>query len=371
MNFRFFLPVEIFFGKDKIKELSDRIKKTPVLIVSDPVLKEIGLVDKLKEAIRMPSDIYDFCQVEPNPSCSTVNNGTQYAKKINAKTIIGLGGGSAIDTAKAISCLIHTNDSLQDHLFEGKAFNKRTTGLIAIPTTSGTGSEVTNVGVYTDQERGQKKPLVTDYFWPDQAFLDPKLTFTMPAKVTASTSLDAFTHAIEAYWADSSQPLSKLMSMEAMKLIIENLETAIIEPKNYQVRERLLYASLLAGISFAQTRTTILHALSFPLTNEYSLEHGFACALALPVLIVENYNHFKDPMDSLINYLDFESVEQFSQRIHQIMVTVQAPTKLSELGVKKADIENLAYTTLAAPIAKLNPKKYTQNELIKLLNKIY
>jgi alcohol dehydrogenase len=303
MNFRFFLPVEIFFGKGKIKELSQQIKKTPILIVSDPVLKKIGIVDQVKEAIDKQCDIFDFCQVEPNPSCSTVNKGTQYAKEINAKTIIGLGGGSAIDTAKAISCLIDTSDTLQDHLFEGKSIEKRTKRLIAIPTTSGTGSEVTNVGVYTDKERGQKKPLVSEYFWPDQAFLDPKMTFTMPAKVTASTSLDAFTHAIEAYWADSSQPLSKLMSMKAMKSIIENLEKAVKDPENYEVREKLLYASLLAGISFAQTRTTILHALSFPLTNEYGLEHGFACALALPNLIVENYNYMKESMGVLAESL--------------------------------------------------------------------
>ncbi len=371
MSFRFFLPVEIYFGKNKIKDLSNKISKTPILIVSDPVLKEIGIVDQVKEAIDKKSEIYDFCQVEPNPSCSTVNEGAQYAKEINANTIIGLGGGSAIDTAKAISCLIDTNDTLQDHLFEGKCIEKRTKHLIAIPTTSGTGSEVTNVGVYTDKERGQKKPLVSEYFWPDQAFLDPTLTLTMPGKVTASTSLDAFTHAIEAYWADSSQPLSKLMSMEAMKLIIENLEKAVTDPKNYEVREKLLYASLLAGISFAQTRTTILHALSFPLTNEYGLEHGFACAMALPELIVENYNFMKEPMDVLIKYLNLKSAEQFSQKMKQIMKTVHSPNSLSEMGIKEVDIEKLANTTLAAPIASLNPKKFSKEELIKFLNKIY
>jgi len=371
MNYRFFLPVEIIFGKDKIKELSQQIKNTPVLIVSDPVLKEIGLVDRVKESVGLPGDVFDFCQVEPNPSCATVNKGTQYAKEINAKTIIGLGGGSSIDAAKAISCLVETNDTLQDHLFEGKTFEKRTSLLIAIPTTAGTGSEVTNVGVYTDQDREQKKPLVTEFFWPDHSFLDPTLTYSMPAKVTASTSLDAFTHAIEAYWADSSQPLSKLLSMEAMKLIIENLEEAVKKPQDYQVRENLLYASLLAGISFAQTRTTILHALSFPLTNEYGLEHGFACALALPELILENYVFFKEPMDALTKYLDLESVEHFSQKMLQIMKNVQAPTTLSELGIKKAEVEKLADTTLTAPIARLNPKKYSKNELIIFLNKIH
>src|SRR6056297_606784 len=180
----------------------------------------------------MQQEVYDFCEVEPNPSCATVNRGTRFAKKIGAKTVIGFGGGSAIDTAKAISCLLESNDSLQEYLFNGKQIEKRVAKLIAIPSTSGTGSEVTNVGVYTDKDKAQKKPLVSEYYWPDIAVLDPLMTVSMPSRVTATTSLDAFTHAIEAYWADSSQPMSKLLSMESMKLIIENIEKAVHSPKD-------------------------------------------------------------------------------------------------------------------------------------------
>ena len=371
MDYRFFLPVEIFFGKNKINQLNTLDIKSPILIVSDPILKKIGLVDQIKQVFKKEKSFYEFYEVEPNPSCSTVNKGTHDAKEKKIKTVIGVGGGSAIDTAKAISCLIDSNDSLQEYLFNGKKIVGRTTQLIAIPTTSGTGSEVTNVGVYTDHERGQKKPLVTDYFWPDQAILDPMITLSMPQRVTASTSLDAFTHAIEAYWADSSQPMSKLLSMEAMRLIIANLEKTYASPHDYEGREQLLYASLLAGISFAQTRTTILHALSFPLTNDYGLEHGFACALALPQIIKENYDSFKQNMDLLIRHLNFETVEQFSDRIQCIMGEVKAPTTLSEIGVKKEDLERIAQITLSAPISQLNPKKYHQEELLNLLNKIY
>src|SRR6056297_1100665 len=371
MDFRFFVPVEIFFGKDKISELSELITSSPVLIVSDPTLKKIGLVDQIKEATGGQTEIFEFCEVEPNPSCATVNKGTEYAKKIGAKTVIGIGGGSAIDSAKAISCLLDSDSRLQDYLFNGRQIEKRNTKLIAIPTTSGTGSEVTNVGVYTDKDKAQKKPLVSEFFWPDIAILDPMMTISMPSRVTASTSLDAFTHAIEAYWADSSQPMSKLLSMESMKLIIENLEAAVNDPKDYLARENLLFASLLAGISFAQTRTTLLHALSFPLTNNYGLEHGFACALALPELILANYDFLKVPMEALIQYLGFHSIQEFSQRIITIMEQVNAPTTLSELGIKQNELPQIAEITLNAPISKLNPKKYTKDELIKMFNKIY
>ena len=371
MDFRFFVPVEIFFGKDKVSELNKLITDMPVLIVSDPTLKKIGLVDQIKNVFESQKEVFEFCEVEPNPSCSTVHKGSEYAKNIGVKTVIGFGGGSAIDAAKAISCLLDSNSLLQDYLFNGKQIEKRNTKLIAIPTTSGTGSEVTNVGVYTDKDKGQKKPLVSEFFWPDIAILDPLLTISMPARVTASTSLDAFTHAIEAYWADSSQPMSKLLSMESMKLIIENLETAVNNPKDYMAREKLLFASLLAGISFAQTRTTILHALSFPLTNDYGLEHGFACALALPQLIISNYDFFKEPMDSLVKYLGIDSVEILAQRMKEIMKNVNAPTTLREIGVKQNDLEQIAETTLQAPISRLNPKKFNKDELINLFNKIF
>jgi len=371
MDFRFFVPVEIFFGKDKISELSELITSSPVLIVSDPTLKKIGLVDQIKEATGGQTEMFEFCEVEPNPSCATVNKGTEYAKKIGAKTVIGFGGGSAIDSAKAISCLLDSDSRLQDYLFNGKQIEKRNTKLIAIPTTSGTGSEVTNVGVYTDKDKGQKKPLVSEYFWPDIAFLDPMMTISMPARVTASTSLDAFTHAIEAYWADSTQPISRLLSMESMKLIIQNLETAVNDPKDYKARENLLFASLLAGISFAQTRTTILHALSFPLTNNYGLEHGFACALALPQLITANYGSLRGPMNALVTYLNFDSVEMLAQKMKEMMKNVNAPTTLSEIGIKQDDLNQIAETTLNTPIARLNPKKFNKDELIKMFNQIF
>ena len=136
MDYRFYLPVEIFFGKNKILQLNTLHIKSPILIVSDPVLKKVGLVDQIKQVLKQKDSIYEFCEVEPNPSCPTVNNGAHYAKEKKIKTVIGLGGGSAIDTAKAISCLVDTDDILQEFLFNGKIFKGRTTQLIAIPTTS-------------------------------------------------------------------------------------------------------------------------------------------------------------------------------------------------------------------------------------------
>jgi len=370
MDFRFFVPVEIYFGQDEINRLNTIIKNGRCLIISDPVLKETGIVDRIKERLSSECIVNEFCEVEPNPSCETVERGAALIKKINVDFIIAAGGGSTIDVAKAISCLSTAEGDFKEYLYGERIFDRRNTKLIAIPTTSGTGSEVTNVGVYTDLSKGIKMPLVTDLFWCDYAIIDPTLTVTLPKRATASTSLDAFTHAIEAYWADSTQPISKLLSLQAMKLIIENLELAIITPDNYSARENLLFASLIAGMSFAQTRTTILHALSFPLTSRYGLEHGFACAIALPEVMKDNYEFYKDEMDNLLKYLDFEDIEGLSAYFSDMMKNVGAPVCLSEIGISSEDLDEIVLTTLNAPISKLNPKKYTYEELKRTLNKI-
>ncbi len=371
MDFSFFMPVEIIFGRNKLNEIGNLIQNKEVLIVSDQTFKNNGLVDLLKKTAGSQYTIYNFCEVQPNPCCTIVNKGAEYAREIKARTIIGLGGGSVIDSAKAIACMLESKDELQEYLFNGKQIPQRRTQLIAIPTTSGTGSEVTNVGVYTDKKRGQKKPLVSKSFWPDIALVDPQVTLSMPSRVTASTSLDALTHALESYWADSSQPMSKLLSMESMKLILENIENAVNSPEDYKAREKLMYASLIAGISFSQTRTTVLHALSFPLTNDYGLAHGFACAIAMPQVILDNYDYFQTEMDILLKYLGLTSVQQFSEKIKSIMLNIKAPVELKSLGIRKDDIDLIAEKTLTAPIAMLNPKKYSKEELIKMLNKIY
>ena len=370
MDFKFLVPVEIHFGKDKIEQLNELIKGEKVLMVSDPTLKKIGIVDKIKDVLDDRFEIYDFCEVEPNPSCETVDRGAAIAREKDVDAIIGIGGGSSLDSAKAIACLKTSGGRLIEFLNNKKQFAERRPLLISIPTTSGTGSEVTNVGVYTDKENGRKKPLVTDHYWSDYAIIDPALTLTLPPRPTATTGLDAFTHAIEAYWADTTQPMSQLLSLEAMKLIVGNLERAILKQNDEEARENLMLASLMAGISFAQTRTTVLHALSFPLTNRYGLEHGFACAIAMPEVIRANYENSSDEMDRLLNYLSFEDVDSFADYMHEMMGNIDAPTKLSEIGIKEKDLDEIAEITLSAPIAELNPKKFNKEELKSLLKKI-
>lgn len=370
MNFDISILVEkIIFGSGRIKELNNYITGNTTMIVSDPVLNKLGFVTEIEK--NLSGKVIKFCEVEPNPSCETVDKAAKIARENEVDSVIGFGGGSAIDAAKAVACLVSNNGILLEYLDNEKKFKDRTVILIAVPTTSGTGSEVTNVGVYTDKVNNKKKPLVSDKYWVDYAIVDPELTLSLPKRATATTALDAFIHAIEAYWAKSTQPFSETLSLKAMKLILQNIEKAYYEPDNLEARENLSTASLLAGMSFSQTRTTILHAMSFPLTNIYGLEHGFACALALPELLRENYEYDKERFDDLIKYLNFSNVEEMASKLEEIYNNINAPMKLSEIGVKNEDINKIAEITLSAPISRLNPKEFDSAELIKLFKKIY
>jgi len=373
MNFDISLPVKkIIFGPGRLKELKEipeNDEKNNVLIVSDPVLKKLGFVSKLEKYIN--GEILEFCEVEPNPSCETIDRAAEIARKNDVKIVIGFGGGSSIDAAKAIACLTTNEGTMLEYLEKEKTFGKREVTLIAMPTTSGTGSEVTSVGVYTDKVNKNKKALMTSEYWVDYAIVDPQLTVSLPKRATAATSLDAFIHAIESYWSKNSQPFSEALSMKAMKLILSNIEKAYFEPNDLNAREELSLASMLAGMAFSQSRTTVLHAMSFPLTNIYGIEHGFACSLALPEVLRENYPYNKERFENLLKYLDFSNIEEFALKLEEIYRNIDAPLKLSEIGVKEEEIKNIAEITLDFSFYKFNPKEYDLNELIELLKKVY
>lgn len=368
MDMNFFLPVKVIFGNGRIKELGSLVSGNRIMIISDSVLLKLGFVSRLKEIIDR-TEVVEFCEVESNPSCETVDRAAKIARDNGVDTIVAVGGGSVMDTAKAAACLESNSGKIRDYLNGSKSLTSRKVRLICVPTTSGTGSEVTNVGVYTDKLSGVKKPLVSEFFWSDFALVDPGLTLSLPKSVTASTGLDALAHAIESYWAKSSQPVSESLAIRAVNLIMKYLLRACTDGDE-ESREELSMASLLAGMAFSQTRTTILHAISFPLTNIYGLPHGFACALAMPEVLKFNYKVIGDKLDILIRYLGFQNVDEFAETIEEIMNVGGAPRKLSEIGITEEDLDGLIESSLSSPIANLNPVKIDREELREIFKTI-
>lgn len=367
-SFEFWMPVKVCFNTGASKEVASYISGSNVLIISDPFLYQSGAAKAIGGSLKGKKIVY-FSDIEPNPSCESADTAAAVARSANCDCVIGLGGGSAMDIAKIVACLTTNAGSIYDYYNNGtKVLLKRETTLICIPTTAGTGSEVTNVGVYTNNYSKIKMPMVNDLFWPDVAIIDPELTYTLPSAVTASTGMDAFCHAIEAYWNKNSQPMCDFLALGAMKMILKNIRQAYEVPEHKEARGAMIAASLVAGVAFSQTRTTGIHALSFPLTAEFGANHGTACAITLPAFIrkVEN----KEKMNALSSYLGYGSVVEFADAIESLMKSMKMPVRLREIGVNEKDLEHLAEVGLGAAIIHLTPAVMNKKTVYALLETI-
>ncbi len=369
-SFNYYMPTKVCYKAGASRQAAEFIKATNVLIISDPFLFKSGVANQIGDSLNASKVAY-FSDIEPNPSCESVDLAAAVAREIKADCVIGLGGGSALDVCKIVSCLVDNEGSIYDYYAGGtRTLSKRKAMLVCIPTTAGTGSEVTNVGVYTNKKAGIKMPMVNDQFWADVAIIDPELTYTLPAAVTASTGMDAFCHAIEAYWNKNSQPICDMLAMGALKSILENIKKAYDEPSNQEARGAMLLSSLTAGIAFSQTRTTGIHAISFPLTTEFGASHGTACSITLPAFIRIASQGAKEKMAYLASYLGYNSGEELADAVEKLMVSMNMPVRLNQIGVKESDLEHITEVGLEAAIIQLTPAKMNKETVYELLKSI-
>ena len=369
-TFQFHMPTRIMYGPGASgSSLGELIASENILIISDPFLYKNGTAQRIGEGLSGRKAY--FSNVEPNPSCDSVDEAARLARDFGASCIIGLGGGSAMDIAKIVACLATNPGSIYDYFSGGTSkFSTRTAQLVLIPTTAGTGSEVTNVGVYTDHKKGRKLPMVDPSFWADIALVDPELTHTMPKGVTASTGIDAFAHAIESYWNQNSNPLSDMLGMKAMKLVMDNLRTACTSPDDIEARGSMSLASVLAGVAFGQTRTTGPHAIGYPLTTDYGLSHGEACALTLPAFIKRSHQKREAKMKELATFLGFLGIQELAEGVESLMRDVGLRLRLSDAGVTQQDLDKLADIGLSVPTIFLSPAEMNKDTVMELLQSV-
>ncbi|RGY97490.1 iron-containing alcohol dehydrogenase family protein [Clostridium sp. AM58-1XD] len=369
-KYKFCMPTDVRYESGLSKKLNEYIEGKNVFIISDPFLYQNGTAKAIGDTMEGKNVAY-FSKIEPNPSCESVDEAANEARAMGADCVVGLGGGSSLDVAKIVSCLITNEGSIYDYYAGGsRKLGKRTTGLICIPTTAGTGSEVTNVGVFTNKKAGIKMPMVTDEFWADYAVIDPDLTMTLPPAVTASTGMDAFCHAIEAYWNKESVPVCDMLSLGAVKMILDNIKKAYEQPDDREARGAMITASLIAGISFSQTRTTGIHAISFPLTTEFGASHGTACSITLPAFIRVSREQEGEKMLRMARYAGFDTVDAFADGVEELMKSMNMPVRLSQLGVKEENLEHIAEVGLGAAIIQLTPAAMNKETVCALLKSI-
>ncbi|MFW5867306.1 MAG: iron-containing alcohol dehydrogenase [Armatimonadota bacterium] len=278
---KFFDPTEIHFGTGARETLPDVIGaygERPIL-VTDSGLADLPIIDDLRG--RLPEDTPIFAEVEPNPTVQMVDALCELIHERDADVLVAAGGGSSLDCAKAAGSVSQQDGAARTYHSEDGLLDERHLPLIAIPTTAGTGSEVTPISVLGDPEKGVKAPLVHDNFFPAVALVDPELTISMPPKVTASTGFDALAHAVEGYWSRNHNPISDALALEAVRLFFEHYPRVVEDGSDADARGGMSLTALLGGMAFQGPKNAAVHACSFPFSAIYHLPHGTACALTL------------------------------------------------------------------------------------------
>lgn len=377
-TFSFTGAKKIIFGNGSILTLTSHIKEfhaqNPLLVI-DKNLAKTDLLEKIANVL-IPGGIkftvYD--KVEPEPPIELADEGAKIAVKNKSDIVIGIGGGSAMDVAKAIAVLATNKGSAVDYLGLNKV-PKPGLPKIMIPTTAGTGSEVTFTAVFVRKNLKKKEGMNSPYLYPELALLDPELTLSLPPVPTAQTGLDALCHAIESYTSVNSSPVSEMFSLEAIALIAENLRTCVHDGKNIVARERMLLGSLYAGIGLANAGVTAVHSLSYPLGGKYGVGHGLANTMMLLAVMdfnlpaaLEKFTDVAAAMGENIEGLpEREAAYLALEAVEALIEDCGIHATLAQFGIKEKDFPALADValTVARPLEN-NPRKLTKDDMIAI-----
>jgi len=361
MVWNYLNPVEILFGEGALARLPERLRTPSVLLVTDPRLLAAGAVERVR-CLFKGRELLVFSEVEPNPSSTTVNRCGRLAREHGIQCVVGLGGGSCIDTAKAAALVAASGVEVEAYLDGQHKIQKHDIVVAAIPTTAGTGSEVTPVSVITWPEKNRKQPLASPYLFPSLAIVDPELTYTLPAMVTAATGMDALSHGLEAYWSKNSLPVTDGLAAGCITRVLSFLGKAVHRGEDREARREMALASLLGGLAFALPKTAAVHACSFPLTSRFGIPHGTACALTLAAFVEFNYPALPGKMDALFLACGFRALDEFCEAVRRLQADIGLPTRLSECGVKADDLACLIAESFH-PNIQNNPRDVTAADL--------
>lgn len=375
MQWEFNLPVKLVFGSGKRNDLAKYIDEIGgsrgVLVCGNSFCKN-GVAD---EFLRLGGGkiVEIFSDIRPNPTTDNVNDCVRLMREVDADFAVALGGGSPMDCCKAACAIARGDDNIEPYHSLGKPISaKEAIPMIAVTTTSGTASEVTNISVLTDINKNLKQPMNDPAMYPKIAVIDPELTLTVPPQVTASTGLDVLSHAIESYWSTLNQPICSACSIYAARLVFEWLEKAYTEPENLTAREKMAEASIVAGVAFSHPRTTGSHACSFPLTNIYGIPHGEACAFTLDYFVKFNAKHADSDgrLDALAKDCGFDSAYEMADEISVMKKRMGMRSRLSEIGCTSDEqIAELTKKSMSM-LMKRNPIELSESDIGEMYNKL-
>ena len=383
MTQRFILNEVSYFGPGSravLPEVVSRLGKSKVLVVTDAGLVKFGvaaMVTDILDANAIPYEV--FSDVKPNPTVTNVKNGLEAFRKAGADLLIAVGGGSAIDTAKAVG-IVANNPEFSDIVsLEGVAPTRRkSVPIVALPTTAGTAAETTINYVIIDEEKQKKMVCVDPNDIPAVAIIDAELMYSLPRGLTAATGMDALTHAIEGYITRGAWEMSDMFEIEAVRMISRHLPVAVEEPDNAEARNGMAVAQYIAGMAFSNVGLGLVHGMAHPMGSLFDVPHGVANALLLPTVMEFNMPCCLDKYPAIARAMgvDTEGMtrEEASQAavdaVRALAVAVGIPQHLAELGIGEADIPALAAQAIDDVCTPGNPRDVTIDDIKALYAKV-
>jgi alcohol dehydrogenase len=369
---------KIVFGQGACQGLAEEINTLgakKVFVVLDRVLSELKAVRQVVDMLGSKGiNPFLYGEITPEPEPVLADRGAELAKEQGCDIVVGIGGGSSLDVAKAIAVLVTNDGKAEDYIGLEKV---KSPGLptIMIPTTAGTGSEVTFTAVFTMREKKRKGGINSHLMYPDVALLDPELTLSLPPQPTATTGIDALTHAIEAYTSLQSNPMSDMVAKNAIALIGANLRHVMNDGQNRQARHNMLLGSLMGGLALASAGVGACHALAYSLGAFFDIPHGLANAVLLPYIMEYNMESADTKyarVGSLMKSSALADGVEASSRsgvqvVRKLTKDVGIPQSLKDLGVPESAIQDMAKMamTVARPLEN-NPRKVTKDDAIKI-----
>ena len=378
-EFNFKIPQDIYFGKgclSKLPEILKGEKAEQVFLISDPGLKSVGVVEKVEKIITDAGiKVDDYLDVQPNPTIAIVNAALEKYKASGAKCIVALGGGSPMDVAKSVGVLATYGGTVTDYAGFQKVPGP-IVPLIAIPTTAGTGSEVTASSVITDEKTNFKMAVISYNLIPNYALLDPEMIMTLPAGVAAACGIDAFIHAEEAYVSKAANPFTDAMAEKAMELIGGNIRQFVASRDDEEAACNMMLGSTLAGIAFAWAKLGNVHAMSHPVSGFFHVAHGVANAVLLPTIVEYNALADKGRYKKIYNYItngkkadDSFTPDMLTDAIKKLNKEIGIPASLSEVGVTEDKIPAMALDAMKSGNVLVNPRQTNLRDVEALYHK--
>ena len=378
--FNYKMPTEILFGRGSASKTAEMVKKLggeKVIIITDNGVWKNNVLNSIEASLKEAEIKYQvFHEVESDPTIQGVVAATEMLKNLEATVVIGVGGGSSLDTAKAVAIMGTNKGKIFDYVGFG-LIKEKPLPIIAIPTTSGTGSEATFWSVLADKTNNIKASVGGWEIMPSVAILDPELTITLPPNITAATGMDALCHAMESYVAKSTQPISEGMSIQAMKLISRSLRRAVTKGDDIKAREDMLMASLIAAFAFNVTRLGLAHALAIPFGAHFHIPHGTVNAILLPWVMEYNLPAATDKYieiakifgEDVSGLSPMDAASKAVEAIKKLKIDIGITEGLQKWGVKEEDLEMIAKEGYVSGNVAVNPRTSKVEDLISISKK--